>query len=117
LPMGSVHFLIINMHNFASSHQLGDLSRDAFLGRLDTTIDSENVRVHLGVLNYYSTHEFSQVNNVNGRDHVVTLANDGQSSGALNPSLLEVVVQDHFTVTIADTSAEDMNSKQRLSGH
>ena len=102
------------MLNFPSAHNLSNLGDDSLLIWFDGTIDSKDVGMHFWIFDDDSTHKLRQINNMNSWQQVISLPNNGQSGWVLNPSLLEVVIEDILAITIAQAGAEHMHSQERL---
>ncbi len=102
------------MLNFPSAHNLSNLGDNSLLIWFYGTIDSKDVGMHFWIFDDDSTHELRQINNMNSWQQVISLPNNGQSGWVLNPSLLEVVIEDILAITIAQAGAEHMHSQERL---
>jgi hypothetical protein len=100
--------------NFSGTHNLSNLGDDSLLIWFDGTIDSEDVWMHFWIFDNDSTHKLRQINNMNSWQQVISLPNNRQSGWVLNPSLLEVVIEDILAITIAQAGAEHMHSQERL---
>jgi hypothetical protein len=96
---------------FPCTHYLSNLSDDSLLIWFDGTVDSEDVRMHLWIFDDDSTHELRQINNVNRWQQVIALTDNFEGRWVLNPSLLEMIIENIFAVTITQAGTEHMHSQ------
>jgi len=66
-------------------------------------------------LNRYSTHKSGEIEYVDSGHQVISLTEDLERGGILDPSLLEVVVENTLTISVSDTGAEYVDTEEWLS--
>lgn len=97
----------ISLLNQTGANTIGDSSDQALLSRLLVGVNTKNVlALRFGLVNFLD--HPSQIGDVHSGDQVLTLANDGKVIRVLQPGLLKVGVKDGFTLTVEETSSDNV---------
>ena len=102
-PLLISHSLCWHGGDLTSANTLGNLSQESLLSGLASLVNRKDVRVHAWGLNHHTSHQSSQVNHMDGWNEILTLANHWESFWVLDPSLLEMVIEDSLSISISDS--------------
>ena len=91
-----------------SSNALTDCADESLLGRLFGVINTQDVLTFwLGLVDLFD--HAGKVGNVNGWHEVVALTHDRKAFGVLEPCALEVAVEDGLSLSVKDTSRDNVS--------
>jgi hypothetical protein len=103
----------VNRLSKAGTDSIRDSLDQFSLGRLSSVVNSEDVSLlWLGIINLLD--HSSQIDDVDSWDLVLSFSDIWQVGWLLEPSVLEVVVENSLSLTVKDTSRDNVSLEIRL---